>query len=494
MTTHTNVKGWRNPRPITERIVVEGKLVLQTPAHFNSGDSAPASQVDLTLLRNSRGHIFLPGASIAGALRSYLRDREQGYHQSETEGGLTTLLFGMTKNDEETKEGEQSRLIVDDSVVATSAVEMRDGVRIEPETRTAADKAKFDMEVIAAGTAFPLRFELLICADDDSDKIRHALATALAGFENGEITMGGRKRRGLGQVKVAKWHVTRYDLTAPDDFIGWLTNEPSNPSSVDSIFAGLKAEPLGIDKRDYFTLEATFSLNGPLLVRSNGDTSPDAPDMVHLQARQSDGALKPILPGTSLTGVVRHHALRIATTLHGSTVAEPFVANLFGRGPKAKRDQRVEKDKQHVASRFVAGEAVVKNVKSLIQSRIRIDRFTGGAYETALFEEQPVFGGDDSRLELAMIIRNPKPYEIGLLLLVLKDLWSSDLPVGGGSSVGRGRLQGVEACLALQEYDKHDKLMTWCVKGSKALSIEGNVDQLEAYVTAFCDYKETKGE
>ena len=29
--------------------------------------------------------------------------------------------------------------------------------------------------------------------------------------------------------------------------------------------------------------------------------------------------------------------------------------------------------------------------------------------------------------------------QAGLLLLVLKDLWSGDLPLGGESSVGRGR-------------------------------------------------------
>ncbi|MCB0164139.1 MAG: hypothetical protein KDI79_07945 [Anaerolineae bacterium] len=491
MMTGTNVSGWRNPRPITERIVIEGKLVLQTPAHFNSGDSSPASQVDLTLLRNSRGQLFLPGASIAGALRSYLRDRERGYHQREQDAGLTTLLFGMTKNDDETKEGEQSRLIVDDAVAETGAVELRDGVRIEAETRTAAAGAKFDMEVIAAGTAFPLRFELLICADDPADQIQQALAMALAGFENGDITIGARKRRGLGRVKVAEWRVNRYDLTDPNDLISWLTNASITPSPVASILAGLSANPLEMDKRNYFTLEATFSLNGPLLVRSNGDTSPDAPDLVHLQAKQPDGELKPILPGTSLTGVVRHHALRIATTLHGSTVAEPLVAHLFGRGPKAKRDQRVARDKQHVASRFVAGEAVVKNVKPLVQSRIRIDRFTGGAYETALFEEQPVFGGDDSRLKLTMTIRNPEPYEMGLLLLVLKDLWSSDLPVGGGSSVGRGRLQGVEASLTLQKGG--EPTLTWHITGVETLSITGAVDRLEEYVAALSNYNGTGG-
>jgi len=36
----------------------------------------------------------------------------------------------------------------------------------------------------------------------------------------------------------------------------------------------------------------------------------------------------------------------------------------------------------------------------------------------------------------------------GLLLLLLRDLWTGDLPLGGESSVGRGRLKGRSATLA----------------------------------------------
>ena len=32
-------------------------------------------------------------------------------------------------------------------------------------------------------------------------------------------------------------------------------------------------------------------------------------------------------------------------------------------------------------------------------------------------------------------------------MLLLKDLWTSDLPVGGESSIGRGRLKGIQADL-----------------------------------------------
>lgn len=113
-----------------------------------------------------------------------------------------------------------------------------------------------------------------------------------------------------------------------------------------------------------------------------------------------------------------------------------------------------ENSKQAQASRLVVHESVIENTDDLVQNRIAIDRFTGGAYHGALFSEQPIFGSDETRLTLELELRQPKNYEIGLLLLLLKDLWTSDLPVGGTSSIGRGRLAGKEVTLTWHSQEK----------------------------------------
>lgn len=197
------------------------------------------------------------------------------------------------------------------------------------------------------------------------------------------------------------------------------------------------------DKRDSFTLEATFALNGSMLIRSEGRSADRGPDAVHLKARQANGGIAPVLSGTSLAGVLRARAYKILATL-GSTNAKDQVDKLFG----ADMEECKRKKTQPFASRLKVTEQVINNVQAeLVQNRVSIDRFTGGALETALFNEQPVFGGKDSRLTLTLHLRNPKDFEIGLLLQLLKDLWTGDLPVGGESSVGRGRLQGLSAKL-----------------------------------------------
>ena len=439
---------WRKSRRIVERIIIEGDLELLSPAHFGSGDvEGPA---DLSLLRDAYdGSALLPGASIAGALRNYWRERTRGYGAAAED----SPLFGAKRGARDEMEGSQSPLIVEDAIGKQPQVELRDGVKIDGETRTAAEKKLFDIELLRAGTRFPLRFELLIPKDQRQELCQN-LALALQGFERGEIGLGARKRRGFGRCKVKQWRVWCYDLTTSDGLLAWLAEGcdwPDRPVAPEAPGQSL-AEKLGvtldrgIDKRRRFEVKADFELNGSLLVRSGFGQADRGPDAVHLhrplyEASDSGQARRQaVLPGTSLAGVLRARAMRIAKTLaRDRAKAEVLINELFGVGPEeaGKEAQR--------ASRLVVHETVVEGVRTLVQNRIRVDRFTGGAMDNYLFSEAPVFGGEGSCLTLELTLRVPQPYEIGLLLLLLKDLWTGDLPVGGESSVGRGRLRGLSA-------------------------------------------------
>lgn len=455
-------------RKIIARIVVEGDMVLQTPAHFGNGDTDELTDMPLLVDPLDSKRPLLTGASIAGALRSYLRERELGYGQPADCNSASVLLFGSLKGD---NEGEQSPLIVEDSLGKNFGIEMRDGVRIDPKSRTADEDKLFDLQLWQAGTTFPLRFELLIREDDDAIKLNQALATALAGFNDDGITLGARKRRGYGQVNVPVWRVKAYDLTKLDDFLAWIEHGDDPLDGITPVLDVRTA--LGIttfveDVRQFFHINATFSLDGSILIRSGGGKDDVGPDMVHLHAQQASGSPKPILSGTSLTGALRARALKIANTL-GQAKAQDLIECMFGKTEKA--------------SRISVHENVLENVKAdLVQNRVSIDRFTGGARETALFSEQPAFGGDDTALVVDVRLLNPEDYEIGLLLLLLKDMWIGDLPLGGESSVGRGRLKGKNAMLTHQSAGAS---RTWeIVTNGYSLTIIGDRDALEKFVSA----------
>jgi len=473
----------RNQREIVRRVIVRGCLTLESPTGLGGGDAD--SPTDMPLLRDSISqHALLTGSAIAGALRNYLRDYEHNYGAAESQSDLATLLFGAIRRDDD---GDQSPLIVYDAISSTvPTIELRDGVKIDSETGTASDKAKYDLEVLAAGTEFPLQFELLIDQQADQNKLLQALAIALQGLETGEIALGMKKRRGFGRCKVSQWQVWNFDLTDPAQSRQWLEYDHWTPGLLSepharqsSILTALSVNALSVnldelkDKRDRFTVQATFTINGSLLIRSGQASMGRAPDVVHLKSHRN-GELKPVLSGTSLAGVLRHRAERITNTLAPSSDGpNSLISDLFG-------DVK-EKTKAAHSSRLIVEEVEIKNTHDLVQNRIAIDRFTGGAFYGALFDEQPIFGGE---LTICLEVRKPKHYEIGLLLLLLKDLWTGDLPIGGESSIGRGRLQGKSAKML---YCHQGQTQEWTIDQVDQKLQVSDAQSLEGFVSALID-------
>lgn len=534
--------GRRTHRAIVERWVIRGQLVLQTPAHFGAGEAG--DYTDMPLLLDEQGRPLLPGTSIAGALRNALRERQLGdgtplpkddhkAEQQEERRLMSTRLFGFYQGDDD-DEGRQSPLIVEDAPGHAPArgdrFELRDGVAIDGKTRTAAvspDEAKkergkkFDMELLAAGTTFDLGFELIVSVpytgpngdsassnhnarfSDHRHELLRALATTLGALERGEITLGARKRRGFGQCLVKEWAVRRYDLTTRDGLLAWLARERDYPNAprvtakqearvADAIAAlsGIPAAELAMDdNRRRVSLQANFAVESSLLIRAGmGQEDQDAPDMVHLHSWR-DGHSVPIVAGTSWAGVLRHRAVKIAKTLGGPEAddrVKSLIDCLFGPAEIKKEDKSAR------ASRLSVHESTVTGGRELVQTRVRIDRFTGGALDTGLFDEQPHFGAGEAAVELSIEIRSPAPQslreddkpvvpaaEVGLLLLLLKDLWTGDLRVGGEASVGRGVLSGRSAVLTVggETYRFTDEAGKLVVEGDRKV-LQGYVDAL----------------
>lgn len=512
-------------RNIRERWVITGVLMLETPAHFGSGETSDLMDMPV-LVDELDNNPFLPGASIAGALRNYLREIECGdgvpfparpkdkddterkfEKQKKIEQNLaTSLLFGGYRGDDD---GLQSPLIVYDAPGKARDYELRDGVAIDPVTRAADDDKKFDMQLLAAGTTFDLRFELVAGEWPKEDyasqrgKLLTALTTALDGLARGEITLGARKRRGFGRCSVAEWNVTHYDLAKTTDFLAWLASEHSaekdawivpvsstiKPTIIEAFNENIS--PL-IDARQRVSLRVDFALDSTLLIRSGFGEADTAPDTIHLHSLRPEAIARvPVIPGTSWAGVLRHRAFKIACTLSGndSKKAQAFVDEVFG---PSEIDETREKQVYARASRLMIAESQVINAGELELTRVKIDRFTGGAYESALFTEQPLVGSAQSQVTLELTLRSPSPQsllvplppvdpaEIGLLLLLLKDLWTGDLPIGGEAGVGRGRLRGLQATLNIGT-----DVWKFSRTDSNGLSVSGDRKNLQEFVDEF---------
>ena len=425
---------------IVRRLYAQGKWKLDSVAHFGGDETGIA---DMCLLRDAEGHPFIPGASIAGAARSFLA--QQSLPWAEYKGGLTKespelkRFFGGAD-----KKDTMSALIVADATCASeqTTTSIRDGVRVDTYSGSAAEGAKFDVEVVERGTEFDLSLACVIRDGDDNKELEKLFLALLHGFQQGNIRLGARTRRGYGRGKVASWEIRDLRMDDPEDVMAWLRDDIwSRPAS------NLTPHPLPSDQRQYFRLEANFFLCTSLLIRSS-PSNPKDPDMVHLHS-----AGKPVVPGTSFAGAFRHRASLIAATI--GCWSEKAVSEIFG--PVHKQDAKDQTEKDLWASRVWIEEKLMKNVESRWQDRVAIDRFTGGSLQNALFNEKPMFPicFKDSKkpkphLRLVVKLEEPEDEEIGLLFLTLRDFWNGHAALGGETSNGRGTLQGFNASFQLK--------------------------------------------
>ncbi len=423
-----NTKTSKIKDTIVRRLYARGKWKLDSVAHFGGDETGIA---DMCLLRDAEGKPFIPAASIAGVARSFLARVSKPWtkYQKGDEGKILKQLFGGAG-----EKDTMSALIVADAACKNSQTSIRDGVRVDTQSGSAAEGTKFDVEVVERGAEFELRLECVIRDGDDSQGLEKLFLALLHGFKAGEIRLGARTRRGYGRGKVASWKIRDLKMNDPEDVMAWLRDKVCSRPASD-----LTPCPLPSDQRQYFRLEADFILRTSLLIRSS-PSDPKSPDMVHLHS-----AGEPVVPGTSFAGAFRHRASLIASTIGWP---EDSVSEIFG--PVHEQDVK-DPQKDLWASRVWIEEKLVKNVESRWQDRVAIDRFTGGSLQSALFNEKPIFPQKSTpHLKLKLTLEEPDDAEIGLLFLTLRDFWNGHAALGGETSNGRGTLQGFKAELQLK--------------------------------------------
>ena len=106
-------------------------------------------------------------------------------------------MFGRTPEKGVEGVSERGRLSISDCVLtgATGGTETRDHVAINAIWGAAASGAKFDQEV-AAGK-WKLSFRVVYEGEDEKDKELALLAEAIRALEDGDLTCGANRSRGM---------------------------------------------------------------------------------------------------------------------------------------------------------------------------------------------------------------------------------------------------------------------------------------------------------
>ena len=207
-------------------------------------------------------------------------------------------------------------------------------------------------------------------------------------------------------------------------------------------------------------IDLHIHIEGPVLIKS-GLAQVSGPDMAWVRAFRN-GREEVYLPGSSLKGVLRSHAERIARTLKPEAACDPF-------GKKddpqrscsacfdVRKDSKREPDNATAykeaclicklfgctwfAGRLATADAYAVGTPPEPAQRdgVGIDRFTGGAAHGAKFELEVITEGT---FATTLHLRNFELWQLALLGFVLQDLADGLIRIGMGKSRGLGKVRG----------------------------------------------------
>ena len=221
------------------RFLFVGDLVLQTALHIGGGENA-LSTVDSPVLRQPDGTPYIPGSSLKGAFRSTVEklagtlalknmSREaldpqwiKEFHNSvkdepdenrivqtvEDEWPVTALLFGNPYV--------AGRISFMDAYLPAghdASIQRRDGVAINRDSERAMDRLKYDYEVIAPTSSFPIKIQL----DNPTDLDLQLTCLGVSELASGYMSLGGRKSSGLGLCKLERLRIYALDFKEAAD-------------------------------------------------------------------------------------------------------------------------------------------------------------------------------------------------------------------------------------------------------------------------------------
>jgi len=143
------------------------------------------------------------------------------------------------------------------------------------------------------------------------------------------------------------------------------------------------------------------------------------------------------IPGSSFKGPIRNRAEMILETMDVKE-AETSINKLFGSVE--------QKSKVQFHDLFPESELKIKYF-----DHNKIDRFTGGTMDNALFSEKLIFKG---KFHGRIIIVKIGWGEIKLLMQIFKDLYLGDIRIGYGKTKGYGKIKGEIINLRIYKINK----------------------------------------
>ena len=440
-------------------VIIEAKTPLKVGGGKND------LFLDAPVQRDWNGLPMILGTSVAGILRRALEDNAGKdaankifgtKREKKDQGGNGKEIKDENKQKDEDLLG--SRLIISNALLLVDKnnkvceeflleksefLRLFDNLPIRDHAAIGAngaakDAGKFDEEVVFKGTRFKFSLEL----DGGEDKFKKILNLLC----DPTLRLGGGSSKGFGSLRILeiKWgefEPDRYSSSlnfSSDEFVKFMPD-----SAVDGNLKRHIRYELKISPDDFFMFGSGFG-------DKDADQTPALESVIDYE-NKCLSKRKILIPASSVKGALSHR-----TAFHFNKINKQFgekakvgseneaVREIFGY--EKNKNNKGAKGKILISDCFLDYDEA-KDTK--VFEHVSIDRFTGGAIDSALFQEKAVAKRDEFIIEILLknYVCGDKENEafdnaLGAFEAALDDVVQGRLSLGGATTKGYGFFKG----------------------------------------------------
>lgn len=441
----------------TYRHIVRMTVEAATPLAVGTGKSCDIL-TDAPVAKDVNGLPYIPATSIAGVLRHAM-----GLADDQTEGNPFGYISKSNDNDDS---GHGSDIIFTDAVMVGKNGKALDGIQdidwndefyrafqdlpIRQHVRidhkgTAENNGKFDNEVVYKGTRFV--FEIELVSDNDND---NHIEKAIEHLRYCTLRIGGGTRKGYGRLNVVKCQQASLNLAKPEDLEKYLKKS----SSLAEEWAGFteisETESLDDSKWTHYQLKLK-PLDFFMFGSGMGDSDADnvyVSEYVVSRGESVDSNKRVLIPGSSVKGAIAHRTAYHYNKIKGNFAGKTEPKEITGSNNEAVAAIFGEKKSDNT---FTRGRILIDDVikgqaepKSKPFFHNKIDQFTGGTMDGALFQEKVIYD-KDTEYTFDIYVENSALADDDIkkaFVQSLRDICTGLLPLGGITNRGNGIFTG----------------------------------------------------
>lgn len=432
--------------PYLFRYVAQITIECTTPLAVGSGESSFVT--DAQVATDCNDMPYIPGTALAGVVRHALSDKKilefWGKHDRGSQISFTEARMV----------GKDGRVL--DGMCQIPNTPFYEFYRYLPirqhtaitEKGVVKEHCKFDEQVVPKGTRFRFEIEMLLTDENEYDLFRQVINV----LKEDSLRLGGGTRNGFGKLDVKRCVLRKYNLTEEKDLCDYIQKS----SSLSVELSG--GEEIKIDNQigeDWikYHLELNpvdFFMFGSGFGDEDVDDVPVKEDIVEWTSEGKAEIKKDytLIPATSIKGalshrVAYHYNKAVGNFADGCGHLNDFVgtknnavAALFGEDEDGA-NKKISRGNVLFQDLFLRKIEVNEHVFP----HVKIDRFTGGTIDGALFQEKASF--TSSRIITDIYVKkNVDAKALNAFERALNDLCSGALPLGGNVNKGHGCFNG----------------------------------------------------